>query len=71
LASALGYGPHAQRKVLDNLSVKEVMTSEVITTTPETPLLEAAKILMEKKIGCMPEARRTYLYPIEPVSRVG
>jgi CBS domain-containing protein len=30
------------------------MTSEVITTTPETPLLEAAKILMEKKIGCMP-----------------
>ena len=54
LARALGYGEHARRKVLDTLLVKEVMSSEVITTTPDLPLVEAARILMERKIGCLP-----------------
>ena len=54
LAHALGYGQHAQRKVLDTLLVKEVMSSDVLTTTPDTPLIEAARILMERKIGCLP-----------------
>ena len=54
LARALGYGRRAQRKVLDTLSVKEVMTSDVITTTPDTPLVEAARVLAERKMGCLP-----------------
>jgi CBS domain-containing protein len=54
LARALGYGQHAQRKVLDSLMVKEVMSSDLITTTPDTPLVEAARILMERKIGALP-----------------
>jgi len=54
LARALGYGQHAQRKVLKTLLVKEVMSSEVITTTPDVPLVEAARVLMERKIGCLP-----------------
>jgi CBS domain-containing protein len=54
LASALGYGKHAQRKVLDTLFVKEVMSSDVISTTPDTPLAEAARVLVERKIGCLP-----------------
>ena len=54
LARALGYGRHAQRKVLDSLSVKEVMTSDVITTSPDTPLVEAARVLAERKMGCLP-----------------
>jgi CBS domain-containing membrane protein len=54
LARALGYGRRAQRKVLDTLAVKEVMTSDVITTSPDTPLTEAARVLAERKIGCLP-----------------
>jgi CBS domain-containing membrane protein len=54
LARVLGYGRRAQRKVLDTLSVKEVMTSDVITTSPDTPLTEAARVLAERKIGCLP-----------------
>ncbi len=54
LAQALGYGAHAQRKMLESLQVKEVMTVDLITTTPETLLVEAARILMERKIGCLP-----------------
>jgi CBS domain-containing membrane protein len=54
LAQALGYGKHAQRKILDTLSVKDVMGTEVVTTSPDTSLIEAARILTERKIGCLP-----------------
>jgi CBS domain-containing membrane protein len=54
LAQAIGYGAHARRKLLDTLLVKEVMTTELVTTTPDTPLADAAAVLMEKKIGCLP-----------------
>ena len=54
LARALGYGQHAQRKVLDSLVVKDVMSSDLITAAPDMPLIEAARVLMERKIGCLP-----------------
>jgi len=53
LLRALGYGAHAQRKALDGLAIKEAMRSEVVTTTPDTPLAEAAKVMFERKIGCL------------------
>lgn len=54
LAQALGYGRHAQRKILDTLAVKDVMTTDPITTTPDTSLAAAARLLGERKIGCLP-----------------
>jgi len=53
LIKALGYGTHAQRQALDMLVIKEAMKSEVVTTTPETKLGEAARLMLEKKIGCL------------------
>ena len=64
LARALGYGRRAQRKVLDTLSVKEVMTSDVITTTPDMPLVEAARVLVERKMGCLPVVKNGRLVGI-------
>ena len=37
--------------------VGEIMTLVVHTVRPETPLLEAAKLLREKKLGCLPVVR--------------
>jgi acetoin utilization protein AcuB len=54
LAHALGYGRHAQRKMLDTLSVKDVMNTDVATTGPDASIVEAARILTERKIGCLP-----------------
>ena len=54
LAKALGYGQFARRKLLDTLLVKEVMSTDVVTTGPDTPLVEAARILVDRKIGCLP-----------------
>ena len=53
LIKALGYGTHAQRQALDMVVVKEAMRSEVVTTTPDTPLREAARLMLERKIGCL------------------
>jgi CBS domain-containing membrane protein len=54
LAQALGYGRHAQRKILDTLAVKDVMATELVTIKPDAYVVEAAKLLTERKIGCLP-----------------
>jgi CBS domain-containing membrane protein len=53
LMRALGYGSHAQRQALDMVDVKEAMRTEVVTTTPDTPLRDAARTMQERKIGCL------------------
>lgn len=64
LAKALGYGQSAQRKIMDTLLVKEVMGTDVITTRPDTPLVEAARVLVERKIGCLPVVEDGHLIGI-------
>ena len=54
LVRALGFGTSATDKILDSLLVKEVMTKDVITTTPDTPLAAAAQMMCDKKVGCLP-----------------
>jgi CBS domain-containing membrane protein len=54
LAQALGYGKRDQRKLLDSLAVKDVMTTEVVTIRPDASLVYAARVLTERKIGCLP-----------------
>ena len=53
LIKALGYGTHAQKNALELLVVKEAMKTDVVTTTPDTPLTVAAKLMFERKIGCL------------------
>ena len=53
LLRALGFGSHAREQALDTLVVKEAMKTEVVTTTPDTTLAEAAKVMLERKIGCL------------------
>ena len=43
--------------LLANLHVSEVMSSPPITVSEDVPLEEAAKILVDKKIGCLPVIR--------------
>lgn len=53
LARALGYGQTAQDRLYGMLRVKDVMTNHVETCAPETPLVEAAQTLADRKIGCL------------------
>lgn len=54
LLRALGYGTHARQQALGGLLVKEAMHTDVVTTHPDTPLSEAANLMAEKKVGCLP-----------------
>jgi len=40
--------------LLANLHVKEIMTREVLTTTPDTPVEDAARLMVTHKIGGLP-----------------
>lgn len=54
LASAMGFGEKAKRDFLRSLKVKEIIINDVITISPEADIKEAGKIMLDKKIGCLP-----------------
>ena len=54
LLRALGYGSRAEDSMLRQVVVKEAMSAEIFTTTPETAIAEAARVMIERKIGCLP-----------------
>lgn len=53
LQNALGYGSHTQRPAQDMVVVKTAMKTNVVTTTPDTLLKEAAKLMLARDIGCL------------------
>ena len=61
LAQALGYGGQASRDLMKTLRIKDIMVKEVTTTSPEANLCDAVKIMMDKKIGCLPVVENNLL----------
>jgi CBS domain-containing protein len=53
LGSVMKYGEKAQRSFLEGIPVKEVMSDPAITIAPHAAVQEAARLMMEKKIGCL------------------
>ena len=45
---------HELNYLLERLKVEAIMTKQVITVAPDSSLLEAAKLLLTHKIGCLP-----------------
>jgi CBS domain-containing membrane protein len=54
LLRALGYGSVAETKLMATIPIKEIMATDLATVAPETPLAEAAELMMQRKIGCLP-----------------
>jgi CBS domain-containing protein len=54
LTKALDFDQVSRRSFLRSVEVREVMAKDVVTVPPETPLADAARILIERKIGCLP-----------------
>lgn len=53
LARSIGYGEFAYQKVLGMLYVKEVMTSRVETIAPDSSLSDAARQMLQHKLGSL------------------
>lgn len=54
LSTALNFGQKAQKEFLKTVVVKEVMTDEVETIDPGADIKEAARRMLEHKVGCLP-----------------
>ncbi len=54
LLRSLGFGSRAEEKMLESYSVKDAMKEDVISTTPDTPIADAARLMLSNKIGCLP-----------------
>jgi len=54
LLRALGYGSRAEETLLRQVVVKEAMSADLFTTTPDAPVAEAARVMIERRIGCLP-----------------
>lgn len=54
LLRALGFGSRAEDLMLKQVPVKEAMSTDVLTTPPDTPVADAARLMIERKIGCLP-----------------
>ena len=58
LASTLGYGEIGRARVLKTIAVKEIMSEPPITVDAGAAVGEAARIILSKKIGCLPVLHR-------------
>jgi len=54
LGSVMKYGEKAERGFLTSVAVKAVMSEPPITIAPDSPIKEAAQLMVEKQIGCLP-----------------
>jgi len=54
LLRALGFGSRSEDLMLKQVAVKEAMSREIQTAAPDTPVADAARLMIERKIGCLP-----------------
>lgn len=54
LGSVMKYGEKAQRAYLGTIRAKEIMSHPPTTISPDASIKEAARLIVEKKIGCLP-----------------
>jgi CBS domain-containing membrane protein len=54
LAWTAGLGRHAYDKLLQKLPARDMMASQVVTISPEASVSEAAGLMADRKIGCLP-----------------
>jgi CBS domain-containing protein len=54
LAEALGYGGKATRDLMKTIRIKDIMVTNVITVSPEDDVKEAVRLMVERKVGCLP-----------------
>jgi CBS domain-containing membrane protein len=53
LVRALGYGTHAAKAAMESFAVKDAMHTDLVTIAPHVPLTEAARLMVERKVGCL------------------
>jgi CBS domain-containing protein len=51
---ALHFRPSEQRRFVNALKIEDVMSKHVVSVPTDTSIRAAARLMMEKKLGCLP-----------------
>ena len=62
--AALGFVGDTQKALIKTIRIKEIMTANVVTIDPDASVKEAALIMIEKRIGCLPVVEQRKLIGI-------
>ena len=54
LSTSLDFEAVERRRFMESVTVDEAMTLEPVVVAPSAPLREAASLMIERKIGCLP-----------------
>lgn len=54
LASVMGHDYAETRDHLKSVSIRDAMVKKVLTVEPDIEIQEAGRVMLEKKIGCLP-----------------
>jgi CBS domain-containing protein len=54
LITSLGFGRKTTGALIKTIKIKEIMTEKVVTISPDASIKEAARQMIDKKIGCVP-----------------
>ncbi len=54
LSNVMGLAAEEQTLFLEGVNISQVMSSPPVSIGPEAPVQEAARIMAERKIGCLP-----------------
>lgn len=54
LVRAMGFRQREQKDLMKTIRAREVMSHPVITVAPDVSVKEAARLMAENKIGCLP-----------------
>ena len=52
--TALGFLEDTQKALIKTIRIKEIMTEKVVTISPDATVKDAARVMLDKKIGCLP-----------------
>lgn len=61
LSEVGSYGADARRAFLHAIEIEQVMSAPPITVDPAAPVTDAAQLMAEHKIGCLPVVEREKL----------
>jgi len=54
LASVMGFDYAETRDHLKTVSIRDAMVKKVITVTPDTDIVKAGRMMLDRKFGCLP-----------------
>ncbi len=54
LVKAIGVSSDSKLEILNAMVVEDVMATDLVATGPDTPLGEAARLMRESAVGCLP-----------------